>query len=580
MKLQRDWAGERIEWLVFNLRWLIIAAIAAFVFVGPRPDAVNNTDLGLLVGLVLFNIVLTFLEFFGFWRPALPWVSLLVDWVLGLALFTTSGAGLGPLLWVGLLPSLTAALRHRWTTAILIALAFLGAQAVVILTYGAGDAVQLSRVGSAAIVLIPATLIAALVGRQLRRLLEGIYRREQHIGARQAQSLRKHARAIYDMASMVSATLDYEKVLDAALNFGALGAEGLPANASEMVAVVLLFENEQLRVGAAWRLPAVDNRVTCDAQAGVLAQVIRTGDPVVISDPERDPELQSFVGLRGYHSVIVLPLRVGLSTYGVVLYGHPDADFFDDDQRAFLNAMVNQAIIALQNAQLYQNLRQEKERLVSVQEEANKKLARDLHDGPTQAVAALAMRANFARRLMERDAKGAGEELFKMEDLARKTTKEIRHMLFTLRPLVLESQGLTAALKQLAEKMRDTHGQNVIVEADGSVEDRLEKNQQGVLFYIVEEAVNNARKHAQAEHIWVRVKLSRDTLNLDIQDDGVGFNVGAVDADYDRRGSLGMVNMRERAEMLNGTVRIDSTEGKGTRIAVIVPLTGEQEQKE
>jgi signal transduction histidine kinase len=174
---------------------------------------------------------------------------------------------------------------------------------------------------------------------------------------------------------------------------------------------------------------------------------------------------------------------------------------------------------------------------------------------------------------MERDVKQAAEELLKMEDLARKTTKEIRHMLFTLRPLVLESQGLTAALQQLAEKMRETHNQNVIVEAEAGIDERLEKNQQGVLFYLTEEAVGNARKHAQAQHVWVRLKTQRDVLILEIQDDGVGFNVGAVNTNYEKRGSLGMVNMRERAEILDGAVKIDSQEGKGTRISVLVPLT-------
>jgi signal transduction histidine kinase len=174
---------------------------------------------------------------------------------------------------------------------------------------------------------------------------------------------------------------------------------------------------------------------------------------------------------------------------------------------------------------------------------------------------------------MERDQKAAMEELFKMEDLARRTTKEMRHMLFTLRPLVLESQGLTAALKQLAEKMHETHNQNVIVEAEPGVDDKLEMNQQGVLFYIIEEAVGNARKHAEAEHIWVRLKIQQEVLVAEVQDDGVGFNVGAVDANYDKRGSLGMVNMRERAEILNGAVKIESAEGKGTRLLVLVPLS-------
>lgn len=573
MIAHREYAANQMEWLVFNLRWLIIAATAAIIFTRPMPNPPSPTDWGLLMAIVLFNITLTFLEFFGLWRPGLSWLSLLIDGVLGLALFASTGAANGPIVWIGLLPSLTAALRHRLASVLAVTALFVLGQAVVVVGVHAGGVIDISHVISAGVVLLPASIIACLVAAQLRRFLEARARRDDLFSNRRAQSLRKHARAIYDMASMVSATLDYDRVLDAALNFGAMGAEGLPQDASKMVCAALLFDDEQLRVSRGWRLPPADMRVTFPAREGVLAQVTRLGDPMVISEPDRDPELQQFVGFRNCRSLMALPLRVGVETYGAVLYGHPSPEFFDEDQRAFFTAMVNQANIALQNARLYQSLRQEKERLVEVQEEANKKLARDLHDGPTQAVAALAMRANFARRLLERDVKSTGEELFKMEDLARKTTKEIRHMLFTLRPLVLESQGLTAALKQLAEKMRDTHGQNVIVDADPVVEERLEKNQQGVLFYVAEEAVNNARKHAQAEHIWVRLKANHDTLVLDIQDDGVGFNIGEVDADYDRRGSLGMVNMRERAEMLSGTVKIDSAEGKGTRITVFVPLT-------
>jgi signal transduction histidine kinase len=91
------------------------------------------------------------------------------------------------------------------------------------------------------------------------------------------------------------------------------------------------------------------------------------------------------------------------------------------------------------------------------------------------------------------------------------------------------------------------------------------------LFYIAEEAINNARKHAEAENIWVRLSRRGDQYALEIQDDGVGFNIGAVDANYEQRGSLGMVNMRERTELVNGEMHIKSAEGDGTCITVIVP---------
>lgn len=186
------------------------------------------------------------------------------------------------------------------------------------------------------------------------------------------------------------------------------------------------------------------------------------------------------------------------------------------------------------------------------------------------------MRVNFARRLMERDTPAASDELRKIEDLARRTTKEIRHMLFTLRPLVLESQGLKAAFDSMADKMRETYDQNVLVSVDEKLVPELEMGKQGVIFYIAEEAVTNARKHAIADHIWIRLKsIQEDLALLEIEDDGEGYDVEAVDASYEHRGSLGMVNMRERTELLNGLLKINSVKGQGTRVQVLIPLTEE-----
>jgi signal transduction histidine kinase len=92
------------------------------------------------------------------------------------------------------------------------------------------------------------------------------------------------------------------------------------------------------------------------------------------------------------------------------------------------------------------------------------------------------------------------------------------------------------------------------------------------VFFVAEEAVNNARKHAEAEHIWVRMRREGNALVMEIEDDGVGFNVGAVDASYAQRGSLGMVSMRERTELLGGTLSVDSVEGRGTIVRLTVPL--------
>ena len=214
--------------------------------------------------------------------------------------------------------------------------------------------------------------------------------------------------------------------------------------------------------------------------------------------------------------------------------------------------------------------------MIDVHEEARKKLARDLHDGPTQSVAAMAMRINIARRLVEKNPKSAVDELSKIEELAHRTTKEIRHMLFTLRPLVLESQGLAVALKSMADKMRETYNQNVTVNVDENIASQMEMGKQGVIFYIIEEAINNARKHAGAANIWVRLNTFQPGLALlEIEDNGVGFDVEAVNKAYENCSSLGMVNLRERTELVNGLLNIQSVIGKGTKVQVYIPLTEE-----
>jgi signal transduction histidine kinase len=397
--------------------------------------------------------------------------------------------------------------------------------------------------------------------------------------ARQAE--RKRLNSIYYLITALTSSLKYQRVLENALDLSAsvLGTQNTATD--QMVSAVLLFsENNaqpsRLTVGCARRFTAADMRVILPGESGLLGETIEKGEPVFSNNLNDDPELGRVIALRPCRSIFCIPLQAGLDTYGVLLYAHPDPDYFLPDYREILLIVSKQAVIALQNAILYRDLEEEKERMMEIQEEARKKLARDLHDGPTQSVAAIAMRLNFARRLIDQNPALAQEEFLKLEELARHTTKEIRHMLFTLRPLVLESQGLIPALEAMAEKMKETYGQTVLISADPEVIAALEIGKQAVIFYIVEEAVSNARKHAQADQIQIRLrKIGPSIALLEIQDNGVGFNVGVVDALYDKLDSLGMVNMRERAELINGVIRIDSAEGKGTNVQVAIPLTEE-----
>ncbi|MDX1436312.1 MAG: sensor histidine kinase [Anaerolineales bacterium] len=380
--------------------------------------------------------------------------------------------------------------------------------------------------------------------------------------------------AIYSLTTTLSASLNYERVLDTSLDLTqtALSEPGRPVE--NLVGAVLLFDGDEFTVGSARGFTRPDFNARLPGTTGLMGRTIHQGVPQVAGDISDDPELNRIWALRYCKSVYCFPLRTGIDVYGVLVFGHPEPGFFTTSRQEILEIIGRHATIAIQNAQLYQDLELEKERMMEIQEEARKKLARDLHDGPTQSVAAIAMRVNFTRRLMERNLEAAVDELEKIEGMARQTTKEIRHMLFTLRPLILESQGLIAALESMAEKVEETYNQRVTVDADPALANDLEMSRQAVIFYIAEEAVNNARKHAQAANIWIRLHPSEDEVALlVIEDDGVGFNVGRVDDSYELRGSLGMVNMKERAELINGILNIQSSEGQGTIIQVWIPLT-------
>jgi len=378
---------------------------------------------------------------------------------------------------------------------------------------------------------------------------------------------------VFQMATALNATLNYERVLRMALDLGTTALAEEDTNESQIKSAIMLFEDDRLHVAAARGLSQADLRTSLPVEHGVLAAAIVTGETTFSYDPPHDPELRMLTAFHTTRSAVCIPLRIGMHAYGLLLFGHPREDYFKHERLALLETVAQQVMIALQNARLYSELEQEKQRIMDIHDETRKKLARDLHDGPTQSIAAIAMRVNFARRLMERDPRATADELFKIEELARRTTKEIRQMLFTLRPLILESSGLVPAIHQLAEKMKEAHGQEVLIEAEEDIVNGLSIKKQGLIFSIVEEAVNNARKHAQAPQIWIQMMREAELLTVLVEDNGVGFDLERVVSKYENSGSLGLINLRERAELVNGFLEIDTFPGRGTKITLTIPIT-------
>ncbi len=562
----------QVDWLLSNLRWLLLLAVAIFAYIEPGPQ---GEYFPLLAGLLLvgaaYNLILLLLLAFSFFPQPLPSISLLIDSFLTVAFLSATGGADSPLLFFGLFPIITAALRFGWTVSMVTASAIVVAYVLVSVQQETVDSIDMFPVVINAMILLLAALISGLIGSRVIGLADKELREEEENELRRLRAIRERARAIYEMASTLSATLNYERVLEAMLDVSALGLVELGPLADQMVSMVLLFGESDLFVTASQGLNRLDQHRRLPGREGIIGEALNTAEPVITTNPSQDPEIGKFLAFQYLRSTIAVPLRAGFESFGVVVFGSPVADTFTPDRTELLVAICNQAIIALQNAQLYQDLLAEKERIVEIEEDERKKLARDLHDGPTQSIAAIAMRLNYVRVLLDRDPPKVNEELSNIEELARRTTKEIRQMLFKLRPIILETQGLTAALEQYVQKLEETDSINFHLQIQ-PVDDYLDADAQGGIFYIIEECINNTRKHAHANNVWVRMGVRDNSFVVQVEDDGTGFDVAAVQDRYDERGSLGMINLHERTELLGGKLRIESAPGRGTRTTVIVPL--------
>lgn len=558
--------ASRVDWWIIGLRWLLLLSVIPVLIVSqPTPAAPAGrglqTELVLILITGVFNLVAIVLLVFEVPARLLAPASLVIDTVVTIALLVVSGGATSPLLYYALFPILTAALRFNavidLATTLVIGLAY----------FGLGGTLP------GLLLLACAAIVTGALGTVIRRQTLERKQAEEENELQRLRSTREQARAIFEMASTLSATLNYQRILDAVLDVSILGLKEMGPASTRIISMVLLLSTDTMVVAASRHLTGHDEKLPLQlTNNGSVSRALARAEPIMCSDPEHDSELTTYSALHRCVSAVCVPLRAGFENYGVAVFASPDQDVFTVDNTEVLLAVCNQATIALQNAQLFESLQAEKARIVEIEEDARKKLARDLHDGPTQSVAAIAMRVNYARTLLQKSPARVPEELEKIETLARSTTKEIRQMLFTLRPLILETQGLRAALETLVQKLHDNDPNlTVHLELDENAE-KLDKDAQGMIFYVVEEAVGNARKHAQATDVWIRTTRDSTAYLIEVIDNGKGFDVGKVQSNYDKRGSLGMLNMSERAEVLKAKLSIASAVGQGTRVTLRFPL--------
>jgi signal transduction histidine kinase len=274
-------------------------------------------------------------------------------------------------------------------------------------------------------------------------------------------------------------------------------------------------------------------------------------------------------------SLICVPMISRNKLIGVLQVIHSaDGRYFGPVEEELLSSFASKAAISIENARLVESLKEERDKLVIVEDEVRKRLARDLHDGPTQFVAAMVMNLNFVKELLTRAPEHVSAEVDQNIELAQKTLRQLRTLLFDLRPVILETQGLVPALEVYVERLRETEDMDVELNVLHKFK-RLSKRAEIAIFAVIQEAVNNAKKYARTSTVEIRLKPDKgqDRLTVTVQDNGQGFDLQAIQKSYDKRGSIGLVNMRERAEAISGQFSILSEVGRGTTVQLLVPLS-------
>ena len=309
---------------------------------------------------------------------------------------------------------------------------------------------------------------------------------------------------------------------------------------------------------------------------GYSGWIARNKEPLLIPNVSRRKDVQpkaTVLRAKPIASFVGVPLLAGEDLVGTLELASYSPQTYTREHLQLLEVIGHPATAAIEGARLYRRLREERERILRAQEEVRRELARNLHDGTVQQLASIAMGLDHVRQLLRVNPEGVAQELEALQSLAFRASQQARLLLFELRPVILESQGLLPALEVYVQQLSQNHSPKYHLRAPAALP-RLGARVEAAVFDIIQEAVTNARKHAQAKNIRLRVGQDKDELRISVDDDGRGFDVAGIRGGYERRSHFGLLNMQERAELIDGHFSMASEIGRGTRVTLRVPLRG------
>lgn len=215
-------------------------------------------------------------------------------------------------------------------------------------------------------------------------------------------------------------------------------------------------------------------------------------------------------------------------------------------------------------------------RIIKAQEIERQRVAREIHDGPAQSMSNVVLKAEICEKLMSVDMERVRQELKNLKKVARECLQDVRRIIYDLRPMSLDDLGLVPTLQRYIMTFQDESGIAVAFKTSG-VYDDIRPVISLTVFRIVQEAISNISKHAEAQNAVVNLEFMDKELKLYIYDDGKGFKVEDLEfRSEDTNSGFGLLSMRERIELLSGEFQLNSKPGQGTRLNITIPLVQEE----
>lgn len=215
-------------------------------------------------------------------------------------------------------------------------------------------------------------------------------------------------------------------------------------------------------------------------------------------------------------------------------------------------------------------------KIILAQEEERKRIAREIHDGPAQMLANLVLRTEIVERmLVKQEFRLVQDEVIDLKGQVRYSLEEMRKVIFNLRPMALDDLGLIPTLRKYVHDFEDKTKLRTTFETRGK-EHRLSSAMEAAVYRLVQEALSNAAKHAYPSFVLVEITYQAQLIKIVVKDNGLGFNVQKLKSQQSNRESFGLVGMRERVELLEGRMEIESAENQGTTIVIHIPTNVEK----